>query len=240
MVLVYSAFFLAMRAVERGGNAIVAQQRLRASREVLIRQLKSMSMHYVMGEGEERDTSMACLRGTSTALTFITSTAQGSGGGLARVVYRVLDDPPRLEMIEDPEIEGCGFDVSEHASEPVTLLDGFTSLRFQYQDSEGYGWKDEWDSFSEDPGGLPLAVQVQIEGIVGADLDVANQTLPIPAMVFAQDDALASEPDAACEFTPGCREAVEAAESDEEASSDDEPDDEADEDDEDDEKEEDD
>jgi hypothetical protein len=46
---------------------------------------------------------------------------------------------------------------------------------------------------------------------VGADLDLASQTLPIPFMVFAQDDALASEPDTACDFMPGCREELERA-----------------------------
>jgi len=213
MVLVYSAFFLAMRAVERGTNAIVAQQRLRASRDVLIRQLKSLSLHPVVGEEEE---AVSCLRGTSTALTFITETAQMGGGGLARVIYRVVDDPPRLEMIEDPSIDTCNFDASDKATEPVTLLDGFTKLRFEYMHNEDYRWVDEWDSFAEDPGGLPLSVRVVIDGIVGADPDVANQTMPIPAMVFAQDDALASEPDTACEFIPGCRDAVEAAENEEE------------------------
>lgn len=209
MVLVYSAFFLAMRAIERGTNAIVTQQRLRASRDVIIRQLKSLSLHPVVGEEEE---AVSCLRGTSTALTFITETAQDGGSGMARVIYRVVDDPPRLEMIEDHSLESCSFDASEHATEPVTLLDGFTKLRFEYMHNEDYRWVDEWDSLAEDPGGLPLAVRVVIDGIVGADLDAASQTISIPAMVFAQDDALASEPDTACEFIPGCRDAVEAAE----------------------------
>ena len=213
MVLVYSAFFLAMRAVERGTNAIVTQQRLRASRDVLIRQLKSLSLHPVVGEEEE---AVSCLRGTSTAITFITETAQDGGSGLARVMYRVVDDPPRLEMIEDHSLDDCSFDVGTHATEPVTLLDGFTKLHFEYMHNEDYRWVDEWDSYTEDPGGLPLAVRVVIDGIVGADLEVASQTLPIPAMVFAQDDALASEPDTACEFIPGCRAAIEAAEEEQE------------------------
>jgi len=244
MVLVYSAFFLAIRAVERGTNAVVAQQRLRASRDVLIRQIKSISVHPLIGEDDD---PLFCLRGNATALTFITENPQGGGGGLARVIYTVRDDPPRLEMVEDPNIKTCDFEVSGQATEPVTLLDGFTKLEFRYQHNEDPGrdvnsWPREWDSLGEDPGGLPVAVAVVIDGIVGADVDVASQTLSVPIMAFVQDEALASEPDTVCELDPACRDELARAENgdDEEASDkndkDDNDDEPADEDDHDDEK----
>jgi prepilin-type N-terminal cleavage/methylation domain-containing protein len=218
MVLAYSAFFLGMRAVEKGTNAVVAQQRLRASRDVIIRQLKSLSFQTVFPteNGElDVDGEQFCLLGTPTAVTFFTEAAQGGGGGLARVLYRVLDDPPRLELIEDRSeraLTTCSFELSDEATEPVVLADGFLKLRFQYMHNETYRWVDEWNSLGEEPGNLPLAVQVVIEGVMGADLDVATQALPIPIMLFAQDDALASEPETACETNPACQDAQQAAE----------------------------
>src|SRR5262245_24850933 len=93
----YGAFHLGIRAVERGEVAVVTAQRLRVASDVIIRQIKSVDAYCARNEDEDL---YPYFMGTATSMTFVTGTGLEGGGGLTRVVYQVVDEPPRLVMGE--------------------------------------------------------------------------------------------------------------------------------------------
>src|SRR5213593_1173195 len=88
----YGAFHLGVRAVERGEVAVVTAQRLRVASDVIIRQIKSVDAYCARNEDED---VYPYFMGTATSMTFVTGTGLQGGGGLTRVVYQVVDEPPR-------------------------------------------------------------------------------------------------------------------------------------------------
>src|SRR3989442_7855404 len=85
--------------MERGEVAVVAAQRLRVATDVLIRQIKSVVPYKARNRDDEE---YVFFMGTATSMAFITAAGLDGGGGLTRVVYQVIDDPPRLVISERP------------------------------------------------------------------------------------------------------------------------------------------
>src|SRR5262245_10680346 len=142
----YAAFHVAMRAVERGEVAVVTAQRLRVAADVFSRQMKSIIKYPVM-DWEAGEPVVYC-KGTATSWTFVTSVSQNGGSAYTRVIYQVLDDPPRLAMTETSSItpSSLATDPIDVSGEKETiLLDGFTTLEFQYMIDDGSG-ETEWVS----------------------------------------------------------------------------------------------
>src|SRR5213594_4120411 len=125
----YGAFHLGIRAVESGERAVVTAQRLRVATDVLIRQVKSAVPYPARNRDDE---VYPYFMGTATSMTFVTAAGQEGGGGLARVVYQVVDDPPRLLMSEgqffSPDSLGRA-PVDRSDGRTTVLLDGFRSLK---------------------------------------------------------------------------------------------------------------
>ena len=175
----YAAFHLGIRAVERGEVAVVTAQRLRVASDVLIRQVKSVVAYPACNAEEE---VYPYFVGTATSMTFITATGLEGGGGLTRVAYQLVDDPPRLVMAEGSRFSPAVLgeeNLPPPTDRAAVLLDGFKTLRFQYMMNDGVDteWRDEWDSYEEEM--LPAAVRVLIEGLPGIELDTWGQEIPL-------------------------------------------------------------
>ncbi len=189
-VICYGAFHLGIRAMERGEVAVVATQRLRVATDVLIRQIKSVVPYRARNRDDEE---YLFFRGTATSMAFITAAGLEGGGGLTRVVYQVIDDPPRLVMSESPY-----FSTNALGREPVdkpglhsaVLLEGFTSLKFEYLFYEGVEpeWRTEWDGHDEEDL-LPVAVRVLVDGIPGLEVRTWGQEIPIMAAHYGEEGA---------------------------------------------------
>src|SRR5437879_6632 len=147
-VICYGAFHLGIRAMEGGEVAVVAAQRLRVATDVIIRQIKSIVPYKARNRDDEE---YVFFMGTASSMAFITAAGLEGGGGLTRVVYQVMDDPPRLVMSESPF-----FSTRQLGREPVdqpglhsaVLLDGFRALKFEYLFYEGVEpeWRTEWSA----------------------------------------------------------------------------------------------
>jgi len=191
VAICYGAFHVGIRAVESGEMAVVTAQRLRVATDVLIRQLKS-AVHYPVRTAD--DNVYWYFTGTATSLTFITAAAQQGGGGLARVVYRLEEDPKRLVLEESPFFspDTLGADpVDKPGDRAVVLLDGFQSIKFQYCVNDGAEpeceWRDGWDGPTDGEDMMPAAVRIVVTGLPGLELNVWGQEIPIMAMAYGEE-----------------------------------------------------
>jgi general secretion pathway protein J len=199
----YGAFHLGIRAVERGEVAVVTAQRLRAATDVIIRQIKSTVPYPARNEEEEEYPYFV---GSATSMTFVTAAGLEGGGGLRRVVYQVLDNPPRLVLAEHAHFnrDSLGRDpVDEPGARAAVLLDGFRSLKFEYMLNDGVDteWRESWDAYEEEM--LPGAVRVLIEGLPGMEMPLWGQEIPLMLTTYGDNagelsdlDESESQPDA--------------------------------------------
>lgn len=196
----YAAFHLAIRAMERGEVAVVTAQRLRVASDVLIRQIKST----VPYPARNKDLDVyPYFIGNGTSMAFVTAAGLHGGGGLVRVVYQVLDDPPRLVMTEtaffSPDTLGREA-IDTSGERPTVLLDNFQTLRFQYYRNDGttdFGgetpWTSAWDGHEEEM--MPSAVWITVDGLPGVELGQWNQQVPIMATNYGDNTGEVSDDD---------------------------------------------
>jgi prepilin-type N-terminal cleavage/methylation domain-containing protein len=187
----YGAFHLAIRAIERGEMAVTTAQRLRATSDVL-RQIRSTM--YRLERNKEGD-SFPYFRGTATSLSFDTNLRLQGGGGVTRVSYQVLDNPTRLVLTESesPAHGGGsrrGRDRDRDDKPPqqsTVLLEGFRSLRFTYFDpawEQRSSWETDPERGDSDQEGLPLAVQLEIDGLPGIESGRWGAAFPIAVVAL--------------------------------------------------------
>jgi prepilin-type N-terminal cleavage/methylation domain-containing protein len=191
----YGAFHLGIRAVEKGEMAVVTTQRLRVASDVLIRQIKSTVAYPARNEDEE---VYPYFMGSATSMTFITAAGLQGGGGLTRVVYQVVDDPPRLMITESPFFspDALGRDPVDKPGETgTTLLDNFTTLKFEYLMNDGVEteWRPAWDAHEDEM--LPQAVRVMVEGLPGLEMNSWGQEIPIMATTYGENTGEVDEED---------------------------------------------
>jgi general secretion pathway protein J len=190
VAICYGAFHLGIRAVESGEVAVVTAQRLRVATDVLIRQVKSAVPYPARNKDDD---VYPFGTGTATSLTFITAAAQQGGGGLARVVYRLEEDPTRLVLEESAFFspDALGRDpVDKPGENSVVLLDGFRSVKFQYCMNDGSEpeceWRDAWDGQADEM--MPVAVRIVVTGLPGLEMDVWGQEIPIMATAYGESN----------------------------------------------------
>lgn len=183
----YGAFYLGVRAVERGEVAVVSAQRLRVASDVLVRQIKSTVPYAARNRDED---IYPYFQGKATWMTFITGAGMEGGGGLARVMYQVLDNPPRLVMTESAffSADTLGRDpVDKPGERSAVLLEGFRALKFEYMMNDGVDteWRNEWDGHEEEA--LPAAIRILVDGIPGLEVERWGQEIPIMAALYGEN-----------------------------------------------------
>jgi prepilin-type N-terminal cleavage/methylation domain-containing protein len=192
--IIYAAFHLGTRAVERGQASVVTAQRLRAASDVLIRQVKSVDPYC---SRSVEDGEYPYFFGNDHSMTFVTAAGQLGGGGLVRVCWVITDDPPGLQLTESaafsPDALGKDDDTTDCTGPHATVVDGFRRARFQYlyresnESKEDQEWRGSWDA--RDDGILPAAVQVEIEGLPGFGGDVWGTEIPIMTSHYREGGA---------------------------------------------------
>src|SRR6058998_2141597 len=187
-VICYGAFHLGIRAMERGEVAVVAAQRLRVATDVIIRQIKSIVPYKARNRDDEE---YVFFMGTASSMAFISAAGLEGGGGLTRVVYQVMDDPPRLVMSESPffSTRALGREpVDQPGLHSAVLLDGFRALKFEYLFYEGVEpeWRTEWNGHDEEDM-LPVAVRVLVDGIPGLEVNTWGQEIPVMAAHYGEE-----------------------------------------------------
>ena len=188
--IIYAAFHLGARAVEKGQAAVVSTQRARAASDVMRRQLKSMFPYPCRIEDGEDPVPFFSQRENPPTLEFVTAAGLHGGGGLEYVRYEVRGNPPQLVLTASPVFwfeEGKCSGVKTVGATEAVLLDGFRSLDF---DPRVY---EEGDSWKGGEGvvefGLPRSVRVKIEGLAGSATtgQGAEWTIPIVANLESED-----------------------------------------------------
>jgi len=180
----YGAFHLGIRAIERGEVAVVGAQRLRVATDVIIRQIKSAVPYAARNRDED---IYPFFFGGATWVTFVTATGLEGGGGLARVSYQVMDDPPRLVVTESAFFtpDQLGRDpVDKRGDRKAVLLENFRDLRFEYMLSDGIDteWRSDWNAHDEEA--MPAAVRILVDGIPGLETDRWGQEIPIMSTLY--------------------------------------------------------
>jgi prepilin-type N-terminal cleavage/methylation domain-containing protein len=167
--IVYAAFHLAVRSVEKGQMAVVGAQRARAASDVIRRQVKSMFPYPCRLDDGEDPVPYFEVKENPPMLAFVTAAGLHGGGGLEHVRYEVAGNPPQLVLTVSPVFwfdDGqCGKVVTRDSTEAV-LLDGFRKLAFEpqvYEDGDNWRSGDGVVEF-----GLPRSVHVVIDGMAGA------------------------------------------------------------------------
>ena len=183
----YGAFHLGIRAIERGEVAVVGAQRLRVATDVIIRQIKSAVPYAARNRDED---IYPFFFGGATWVTFVTATGLEGGGGLSRVSYQVVDDPPRLVVSESSFFspDQLGRDpVDKHGERSAVLLENFRELRFEYMLSDGIDseWRTDWNAHDEEA--LPAAVRILVDGMPGLETDRWGQEIPIMSGLYGDN-----------------------------------------------------
>lgn len=160
--IVYSAFYFGHRAVISGERAADESQRMRLAEELIGRQVRSAVFYFAHHDEE----NVPFFFGGQDGMTFVTSAPQSRGGtGLAVVAYKLVDGRLLLEERTAFTPDDLYAPPSDAHIERAVLLEGFSSLKFEYLPHEemDIGWSDKWDAREEDT--LPAAVRMTVEGL---------------------------------------------------------------------------
>jgi type II secretory pathway pseudopilin PulG len=190
--IVYGAFHLGTRALEKGQNAVVTAQRLRSTNDVLVRQIKSAVAYPARNQDEG---AFWYFKGTPTTMQFVTAAGLQGGGAQVEVTYAIEDGPrcgsssPCLRLTENPHISpdtlGKGR-VDRAGARSAVLLDGFRHMTFDYWDPDERdppGYAPRWNPFDHDR--LPAAVRISVDGLPGVDTGTVVQEIPINSFQFS-------------------------------------------------------
>jgi hypothetical protein len=187
----YAAFSLATRAVERGANAVVTEQRLRTVTDVIMREVKS-AVPYPLRDPDAG--IVPYFRCTPQSLSFITASGQLSGGLPAWVRYEIEGDPPALRVYEtpvfDPDTLGRNVQDPESTVE-ATVIDGFTSLSFSCLDLTN-GWGSLVTTDEDTSQELALSVSVRFDGLPGLP-GVFEQRIPLVLPSYSEEGGAVDE-----------------------------------------------
>jgi hypothetical protein len=160
--IVYSAFYFGHRAVTSGERAADENQRMRLAEELMGRQVRS-TVYYCAKHDEE---DIPFFLGAADGMTFVTSAPQSRGGtGLVAVTYRVVDGKLVVEERANFTPDDLYDPPRDAHVDSAVLLEGFTSLRFEYlpKEEQDLGWADKWDARDEDT--IPAFVRLTVDGL---------------------------------------------------------------------------
>ncbi len=187
--IVYAAFHLGIRSVEKGQVAVVGAQRARAASDVIRRQIKSMFPYPCRLDDGEDPVPYFEVKSSPPTLAFVTAAGLHGGGGLEHVRYQVVGDPPQLVLTVSPVFwfdDGQCDKVVTRGSTEAVLLDGFRTLEFEpqvYEDGDTWRSGDGVVEF-----GLPRSIHVVIGGLAGAAVTgEVRWRVPVVANLESED-----------------------------------------------------
>ncbi len=165
VTLLYSAFYVGYRAMEKASSRSELSQRLRSIESFLGGYIRSAFPYRESSRG-----STIFFSGEQDRLTFISALSIGMGGkGMSRVSLSWSDEeggilileeeiPVRLRSEEEEQENGAGY------RNRMVLWQGVRELRIEYLDPkrEGEKWAEQWDG--EERRVLPRAVRVGLRG----------------------------------------------------------------------------
>jgi hypothetical protein len=128
--------------------------------------------------------------GTATSMTFITAAGLSGGGALTRVIYQVVDEPPRLVLQESKFFtpDALGREpIDRPGEQQAVVLDGFRTLRFEYMMNDGVDteWLSEWNGQDEES--LPGAIRILVDGMAGMEVDTWGQEIPVMVALYGDN-----------------------------------------------------
>lgn len=179
--IVYSAFYFGHRAVVSGERAADESQRMRLAEELIGRQVRSAVFYFAHHDEE----TVPFFFGGPDGMTFVTSAPQSRGGtGLAVVTYKLVDGRLMLEERTAFTPDDLYAPPSDAHIERGVLLEGFSSLKFEYLPKEemDIGWSDKWDAREEDS--LPAAVRMTVEGLTFFNEKTWSRDIPLLTIAY--------------------------------------------------------
>jgi len=210
-LICYGAFYVGIRAMERGELSVLTAQRLRVLTDVLVRQVKSTANYSARDSEEELE--YPYFVGTPGSMSFITAAGQLGGGGLVRVNYAFTDDPPRLTIEEEALFSSAMLGEVAESEQPLrhsaVLLENFEGGAFSYlafddMSPEATIWCSAWDpidgershcddDMAETEGQLPRAVQISLTGVPGVEGGIWKQVVPLMVMTFGSENGMSPD-----------------------------------------------
>jgi prepilin-type N-terminal cleavage/methylation domain-containing protein len=188
--IVYGAFHLGIRSVEKGQVAAVSAQRLRAASDVIRRQIKSMTAVACRFEKGGDLVPYFVIETNPPSLSFVTTAGLHGGGGLEHVRYYVRSDPPQLIIEASTDFwfrkDGVCSGVKTSGTTEAVLLDGFRTIEFK---AESYGDGEDWHEEGGVEGvGLPRSISIVVDGLPGSTRAVlAGGKVPVIANLESDD-----------------------------------------------------
>ena len=174
-MILYGAFYVGQRAVEKSEARTRESQRLRAGGELLAAYIRSAYPY----RSSLKDPAIF-FSGEESRLEFISALSSGMGGrGMAKVIVQEADGILTLEEEIPARLNGQG---GEGYRNSVVLSQGVTGFRIDYLDprSEEERWIEQWDG--KEQKALPRAVRLSHRGQRGEEI---QWVFPIMMRVLA-------------------------------------------------------
>jgi general secretion pathway protein J len=159
-MILYGAFYLSQRAVEKGQVRAEEGQRLRAAGELLAVYIRSAYPYRF----SLRDPAIF-FSGEENRLEFISALSSGMGGrGMAKVTVSLADEADGFLTLEEEMPVRLSDQSSEGYRNGIILSRGISNLRIDYLDpqSKEERWEDKWDG--KERRMLPRAVRISHRG----------------------------------------------------------------------------
>jgi hypothetical protein len=184
-VVLYAAFSLGHRAVEKSQKSFENNQRLRAVDELLGSYIRSAYPYRASPQG-----TPILFTGEESKLTFVSSFSRAMGGrGMAkvRVFWEGAENRPGLLRLEEevpvrvPSEEGS--EAPEGIRNGLVIREGVKGFRITYLDpqSDEAKWEERWDAREKNM--LPRAVRLQYLTVEGREI---QWVFPVMMNVMAQ------------------------------------------------------
>jgi len=168
-VILYGAFYLGQRAVEKGQARAEESQRVRSVEEVLAGYIRSAYPY----RPSPRDPSIF-FSGEENGLTFVSALSLGMGGrGMAEIIISwdgEGDGAGQLTLGEEVPLRLEGESSAEGYRNRVVLGERVTGFRIEYLDPQGNEgqWVNQWDG--KEKRSLPRAIRLTQRGKRGEEI----------------------------------------------------------------------
>ena len=186
---IFSAFQVGISAWQGGERDIVFQQSMRATAELVFREISGTYAYEITPGTMDEHTSFSAFFGSADSLMLVSSaTLQNRIGGLSMIEIWV-DDEQGLMIGEAPalftsseEMRAVNLRNDAHAQVLSSWVKKITFRYFKREEDDDDGvWQEQWDPRNSDGNDLPVMVEVGLlfEDVRGQEIE---QALLVPIM----------------------------------------------------------